>query len=226
MNDLPNALYEDYIRALLKLDGENRQYARRLFRCLKVSIRPLHLEELAELLAIRFDETGLPTFNVAWHPEIVEQVVISACSRFITIVDREGSKVVKFWHFSIEQFLTSERLATVESRLSYYHILPEQAHTLLAHACLGVLLQLDWKNDRDSTIARFPLAPYAARHWVDHVQFGNTSSHLREVMERLFNPTKSHFAAWIRLYDIDCQWTDPNVLDMGSSHVQDIPYAT
>ena len=209
LNDLPNALYETYSRTLLDLDEEKREYARRLFRCLKVSIRPLHLEELAEILAIRLDKADLPTFNEAGHPENVEEAVISACSSLIGIVDSEGSKVVKFWHFSVEQFLTSERLATAEYRLSYYHILPEPAHTLLAHACLNVLLQLDGKFDRDNTIARFPFALYAARYWVDHAQFGNTSFHLREVMERLFNPTKSHFAAWIRLYNIDCQWTDP-----------------
>ena len=211
MDDLPNALYENYSRTLLELDEEKREYARRLFQCLTVSIRPLHLEELAEILAIRLDKAELPTFinDVACRPENAEEALISACSSLIGIFNREGSKVVKFWHFSVEQFLTSERLATAEYRLSYYHILPEPAHTLLAHACLNVLLQLDGKIDRDSTIARYPLAPYAARYWVDHAQFGNTSFHLREVMERLFNPAKSHFATWVWLYNIDCQRIDP-----------------
>ena len=209
LNDLPNALYEIYSRTLLDLDEEKREYARQLFRCLTVSIRPLHLEELAQILAIRLDKVEHPTFNVACCPENAEEALISACSSLIAIVDREGSKVVKFWHSSVEQFLKSERLATAEYRLSYYHVLPERAHTLLAYACLSVLLQLDEKIDRDSTIARFPLAPYAARYWVDHAQFGNTSSHVREVMERLFNPAKSHFSTWVWLYNIDCQRIDP-----------------
>jgi len=28
-------------------------------------------------------------------------------------------------------------------------------------------------------------------------------------MERLFDPTKSHFAAWVWLYDIDRHWVEP-----------------
>jgi hypothetical protein len=101
--------------------------------------------------------------------------------------------------------LTSERLTTAEERLSYYHILPEPAHTILALASLSVLLQLDDKIDRN-TIAHFPLAPYAARYWVDHAKFRNVSSQIQEVMERLFNPAMPHFAAWVWLHDIDHHW--------------------
>ena len=50
-----------------------------------------------------------------------------------------------------------------KERLSYYHILPKPAHTILAHTSLSVLLHLDDEIDRD-TIA---LTPYAAWHWVD-----------------------------------------------------------
>jgi hypothetical protein len=133
--------------------------------------------------------------------------VLSACSSLISIVDRGGNQVVQFSHFSVKEYLISERLATAEERLSYYHILPEPAHTILARISLSVLLHLDNEIDRD-TIAHFPLAPYAARHWVDHAQFENVSSHVKEVMERLFDPAKPHFAAWVWLYDIDRYWTD------------------
>ena len=129
-------------------------------------------------------------------------MVLSACSSLIEVVNREGSQIVQFSHLSVKEFLTSNHLATPDERLACYHILPEPAHTLLAHACLGVLLQLDDKIDRN-TIGRFPLAPYAVQHWVDHAQFGNVAAHIHEVMERLFDPAKSHFAAWVWLYDID-----------------------
>ena len=157
MNDLPITLDETYCRTLLAIDGEKREYAQRLFRCLMVSIRPLHVEELAEILAIQFDKAELPTFNASWRPENAEEAVISVCSSLIAIVDRNGHQVVQFSHFSVKEFLTSERLATAEERLSYYHILPESAHTILAHASLSVLLQLDDKTDRN-TIDHLPLA--------------------------------------------------------------------
>src|SRR6266436_106676 len=195
---------------LQSIDEEKREYAQRLFRCLTVSIRPLRVKELAEVLAIQFDEVAAasPIFNVNWRPENPGEAVLSVCSSLIAIVDRGGQQVVQFSHFSVKEYLTSERLATTEERLSYYHILPEPAHTILAHAGLSVLLQLDDKIDRDA-IAHFPLASYAARHWVDHAQFKDVSSHIQEVMKRLFDLAKPYFAAWVWLYDIDRHWTEP-----------------
>jgi ankyrin repeat protein len=208
LDDLPDGLDETYERTLLGIDKQKRKFAQRLFQCLLVSIRPLRVEELAEILAIRFDDAAAPTFNADWRPVNAEEAVLSACSSLIAIVDRRGRQVVQFSHFSVKEYLTSERISTAEERLSFYHVLPEPAHTILAHASLSVLLQLDDKIDRD-TIGRFPLALYAARHWVDHAQFKGVSSQIQDVMGRLFDPARPHFAAWVWLYDIDHYWTDP-----------------
>jgi hypothetical protein len=133
LNDLPKTLDETYGRTLQGIDEEKRGYAQRLFRCLTVSIRPLRVEELAEILAVRFDEAALPTFNPAWRPENAEEAVISVCSSLVAVVNRGGSQIIQFSHFSVKEYLTSERLATADEHLSYYHILPEPAHTILAH---------------------------------------------------------------------------------------------
>ena len=163
MNDLPKTLDETYSRTLLGnvgIDEEKREYALRLFQCLMASIRPLLVEELAEIPAIQFDEEAFPSFNANWRPEYAEETVMSVCSSLIAIVDRGGHHVVQFSHFSVKEYLTSERLAAVEERLSYYHILPEPTHIILAHTSLSVLLHLDDEINRDTT-ADFPLAPYA-----------------------------------------------------------------
>lgn len=78
---------------------------------------------------------------------------MSVGSSLIAIVDRGNHQVVQFSHFSVKEYLTSERLATAE-RLSYHHTLPE-LHTILAHGGLSVLLELDDKAERD-TIGHFP----------------------------------------------------------------------
>ena len=208
MNDLPKTLDETYGRSLLGIDEEKREYARRLFLCLTVSIRPLRVEELAEILAVRFNGKAIPTFSAAWRPENAEEAVMSACSSLVAVVDWEGSHVVQFSHYSVKEFLTSERLSTANERLSYYYILPEPAHITLAHAGLSVLLQFDDKIGRD-TLGHFPLALYAARYWVNHAQFRDVSLDVQEAMERLFDPAKPHFAAWLLLYDIDRHWIQP-----------------
>jgi len=53
--------------------------------------------------------------------------------------------------------------------------------------------------------ANFPLAQYAAEHWIDHAQFGDVSSQVQEGMEELFDPMKPFFPAWLRLHDKDTQ---------------------
>ena len=207
--DLPESLDETYEQTLLGIDKEKRKYAQRLFQCLSVSIRPFRVQELAEIVAIQFDATVAPSFIENFRPSDAEEAVLSACSSLITIADREGGQIVQFSHYSVKEFLTSDRLAKSDENLSCYHILPEPAHTLLAHACLSVLLRLDNKIDKTTVLGRFPLAPYAARHWVDHAKFRNGSSRIEEVMEPLFDQTKPHFAAWVWLYDIDHPWVDP-----------------
>ena len=197
---------EAYERTLLGIEEEKRIYARCLFQCLSVSFRPLRVEELAAILADRFDAHLI--FSAAWRRENAQEAVLSACSSLIMIADGEGGQVVQFSHVSVKEFLTSDRLAKADERLSFYHILPGPAHTFLAQACLGVLSRLDDKIDRNA-IGHFPLAQYAARHWVDHAQIGNVASHIEEDMERLFDPIKPHFAAWVWLYDIDRHWVDP-----------------
>ncbi len=185
-----------------------RQFAHRLFQCLAVSVRPLRVEELAEILAVRFDAGALPQFNTGWRLGDAEEAVLSACSSLITVVNVDGSRTVQFAHFSVKEFLTSDRLSTTSEDLSRYHIVPHLAHATLAQACLGVLLQLDDRIDNES-IRDFPLADYAARHWFEHGQFENVSLTIRDATERLFDREKPHFSAWVWTYDIDDPWGNP-----------------
>jgi ankyrin repeat protein len=59
---------------------------------------------------------------------------------------------------------------------------------------------LDDRIDRD-TIKSFPLAQYAAEHWVKHAQFENVALRIKDGMERLFDADKSHFATWLWICD-------------------------
>jgi hypothetical protein len=64
-----------------------------------------------------------------------------------------------------------------------------------------VLLQLDNKTDK-KRLSGFPLAFYAAEHWVDHAKIENVVSEIEDAMERLFDPKKQHLAAWNWIYRI------------------------
>jgi Ankyrin repeats (3 copies) len=198
-------LDKTYEQALLAIEEAKRNNAQHLFQCLAMSIRPLLVEELAELLANGFDSDSIPNYNAGWRSGDMVEAVLSACSDLIIIVNDDRSRVVQFSSLSVKDFLTSERLATKGDELSSYHILPGPAHTIIAKACLSTLLKLDDSVDKN-TIENSPLARYAAQHWIEHAQFGDVSSRIQDIMFRLFDPDKPHFRAWTWLYDIDRHW--------------------
>ncbi len=205
LGELPETLDETYARVLRDINKAHRAHAHRMLQCLMVAVRPLRVEELAELLAFEFDaaQGGIPKYRAAWRLDDQTQAVLSTCSSLVTIVnDRWHGQVVQFSHFSVKEFLMSNRLTSLLGDLSRYHVLPGLAHTVFTQACLGFLLHLDGHIDKQN-IKGFPLAEYAARHWVSHAQFENVASHVKDGIETLFDSDKPHFAAWIGIYDID-----------------------
>ena len=202
LNELPKSLDETYERVMMEIKEANQVHAYRMLQCLAVAVRPLSVAELAELLAFDFDagNDGIPKLNSDWRWDDHEEAVLSTCSSLITIVPGPESPLVQFSHFSVKEFLMSDRLATSPRDISQYHIPREDAHTVLVLACLGVLLRdPDVKNGANGG----PLARYAAEHWVTHAQVENVASRVRDGMRYLFDPDKPYFEAWVRLYDVD-----------------------
>ena len=186
----------------------NRNHAYRLLQCLTVASRPLRVQELAEILALDFDgaKEGIPELKEDWRWNDQQEAVLSTCSSLITVVDDGRNRVVQFSHFSVKEFLTSNRLAASSADVSNFHIPSEPAHSVVAGACLGILLRSD-SGVRDAKAkSSSPLMKYAAKHWVDHAQFGNVSTSKKDGMRRLFDLTKPHFSAWLKSYDIDARW--------------------
>jgi ankyrin repeat protein len=218
LEELPETLDETYERVLREINRANREYARRLLQCIAVAVRPLRVVDLAEVLAIDFDAPahgGIPLLNPDWRWADQHQAVLSTCSSLVTVVDDGNShEVVQFSHFSVKEFLLSDRLARSSRDVSIYHIVLEPAHTTLVQACLGVLLRLDdrvctrsvYDKWRDKPV--IPLVYYASEHWVDHARFENVLSRIRDAMEYFFDAHKPHWTAWCYVNWIDPSWTE------------------
>ena len=175
LNKLPTTLDETYERTLEEIPKEQRQHAHRLFQCLVAAIRPLRVEELAEIFAIGFDQDEGYKFMEGWRPEHPEEAILSACSTLITVINNKGPKVVQFSHFSVKEFLVSEHLQTFDVRsIRDYHISLDAAHAILAQGCLTVLLQFDENTDK-KRLQGFPLALYAAQHWYHHAIYEDSA---------------------------------------------------
>jgi ankyrin repeat protein len=208
LNALPESLDTTYERVLNEIHSTKQgRHAHRLLQCLTVAMRPLRVEELAEVLAFELDtaEGELPRYHPNWRWEDQEHAVLSACSSLITIVNSDDSRVIQFSHFSVKEYLTSERLSTASGDVPRYHIALEPAHLILARACLGDLLSentIKKEDDEGGTGGGkegMALRKYAAEHWTSHAQVGNVSSYLRHAMETLFDSNKPYFGQWMRI---------------------------
>jgi ankyrin repeat protein len=207
IEELPGDLDATYERILQNIPSVNRVYTHRLLQCLSVAARPLEVEELAEVLAIEVDVMGgIPKLTEDFRWENQEQAVLSVCSSLVIIINYRGSRRAQFSHYSVLEFLSSDRLANSESSaLSYYYIQPESAHTVMAQACLGALLRLGDHMDR-GTIESYPLADYAGEFFVAHAKVGEVLSKINNGVDNLLDPDKPHFNTWLWLQSFDWDW--------------------
>ena len=205
LEELPESLDGTYERILRDIDNANWKFARRLLQCVAVASRPLRVEELAEFLAYDFDAEPTPAFRADWRPEDPTSAVFSTCPNFFSIAKVEGSTFIQFSHFSIKEFLMSNRLTKTEDVISRYHVSMNPAHTIMARACLGILLHLDEEVTNDS-LKSFPLAEYAAKNWVDHARFDNGSTNTQGAIKRLFDPRRPHLRILVWIYDPEIPW--------------------
>jgi hypothetical protein len=203
LEELPESLDETYQRILRSISKANRGLAHQVLQCLIAAVRPLRVEELAEVLAMDFNTGGTPKLNPEWRWADQREAVLSACSSLVSIVNDGDSRIVQFSHFSVKEFLTSIRTAESSKDISCYHILLEPAHAIVAQACLGVLLGLDDHIDEE-IIKNLPLAEYVTEHWDSHARFGNVSSLIEGGIDRLFDAEKPHFAVWRWVSNMKC----------------------
>lgn len=142
LSTLPSTLDETYERILLNIDEQYRQEAQVALNWLVASRRVLTVEELAEAVSIGTDSGGLfDPSNRLFEPN----AICSVLSGLVTIVQkksRRGSADIRLAHFSVEEYLVSDRLA--QSRASHFHIPFAISNIRLAAASL---IYLQWAND-------------------------------------------------------------------------------
>ena len=190
-----------YERTLREIDNANWEFAQRLLQCVAMAARPLRVEELAEFLAFNCKAAPIPKYHEGWRLEDPLEAVLSTCSTFLALVNVGRSPVIQFSHFLVKEFLTSTRFSEKRDIVSCrYHISLTPSHTLLAQACLGILLHLGEKITREG-LTRFPLARYAAEHWFKHARVEGVSQNADEVTKQLFDRRKPHLAVWLWIHD-------------------------
>ena len=214
LDELPKTLDETYARNLEEIDEQKWKHAHLFFQCVAAAPRPFYVEELAQFLAFDFEAGSTPTFMADWCPEDPAHIVLSMCSSLLVVVEPEGysSPVVQFAHFSVKEYLTSTRLSKAKDNISRFHVSMTPAHTIVARACLGLLLYLDETVTKES-LKSFPLADYAAQYWVDHARIEDVSSKVQDGMKCLFDPGKIHLSIWLWIWDPESPLSRPDPAD-------------
>ncbi|KAF8169539.1 hypothetical protein BJ912DRAFT_1067147 [Pholiota molesta] len=211
---LPKGLYETYDQILSRIE-EQADDTKIFLRWLCFSVRPLTLAEIAETVVVDLDADDGPRYTPAhryWDP----RDVLVRCSGFIS--ESEGE--VKLAHFSIKEYLLSEHLRT--GAASKFHLTSDElSHTLISQICLAYILHFDALDsiDKDKDLAiSFPLAHYAAEHWIFHAQSGGIDrsepSATLTLAQKLFKPNSATFANWLNISDLDSKYINGERTDV------------
>lgn len=190
LRTLPSTLDETYEQILLNIDEQYRQEAQLALTWLVASRRVLTVEELAEAISIETDsEDSFNPSNRFFEPNSICNVL----SGVVSLVQGNGwlgIANVRLAHFSVEEYLVSDRLA--KSRASQFHVPFRISNFKLATASL---IYLQWakdfvKEDTGHPISRFsyiveerhfsaktqelpkkvPLLAYACKFWYLHIR--------------------------------------------------------
>lgn len=203
LGSLPKTLDETYERILLSIPDEYSDYAIRILHWLTHSLRPLSLDELSEIVAINIQ--GEPWFDPdAVFPE--QGDLLAVCSNLVTLESpRRGPKrkavspVVRLAHFSVQEYLISERLK--DSPAGKYAVTYLGANETIATICVVYLLQFnECENMSSDLLEARPLMRYAAMIWTKHARIiGPKSNLVRSLGEKLLRADSKAFANWVKI---------------------------
>lgn len=213
MGSLPKTLDDTYARILNGIDEDYSQYAITILQWLVYSVRPLQIEELAEAVAV--DLQSRPRFSVDRRfPE--PRDVAAICSSLVTMLVEEfparrrlkkeaPRTMVRLAHFSVREYLTSERILAGPGPTARYSIREIPANLSIAKICLAYLLQFDRPDSTYLSSKAFPLAQYAACYWNYHTEVsgekgGVDMTALLEMEAELFMAKPDAAHSWARLW--------------------------
>lgn len=212
---MPRSLDDTYERMLLNIPDFYARDVPRIFQWMVYSARPLIVEELSEILA--FDPDRNPSLDAQRRLFDPKQLlsILSNLATISTIHDwrvheyvPKTVEVVTFSHYSVQEYLCSERIAS--SRVCQFSVTPKPAAHSIAKFCLTYVLQFDQADSlTPETYEVYPLARYAAQYWAKHAreieQEEQSQRNLQPLIEQLFDDGKHAFLNWQRIYNPVCE---------------------
>ncbi|KIV91422.1 hypothetical protein PV10_05963 [Exophiala mesophila] len=181
LDNLPPGLDGIFNRILEGIDPDMQPQVHSALMWLAFSTRPLLLEELAEIFVIR-TERAVPELEVdarPFHPRdalkcfsslILEEMIYDPRRGEVGFT-YHGVNVVRLFHFSIKEYLTSDRINNGPAARFGFSEVKAQKH--IAHSCLAYHLYCVEEAtvlSNTQTEDAFWLKGYAGRHWITHLE--------------------------------------------------------
>jgi ankyrin repeat protein len=204
---LPQTLDQTYDRILTGISEKDRTYAIRILQWLTFSARPLHLEEVAEVVAI--DVGREPVFD---RDEVLLEPLeaLDICSSLVTITadkyndfkrPNHFSQIVTLAHYSVQEYLVSARIKRGPAK--EFSMQEIECHEIITKGCIGYLNQFQQLLTVELHEAS-ALAYYSAEFWTTHFQKTRDGDEDMSLLAMdLMSAKSSTFANWISLFDPD-----------------------
>ncbi|KAK3319748.1 ankyrin repeat-containing domain protein [Cercophora scortea] len=203
---LPKTLDETYERILAGIYKHHAKEAQAILIWILFSERPLTLPEVAGTAVLRPGIIHLDPDDRFFSPSEVLRIFGSLLC--IARMPWSAQEVVQFPHFSVKEYLISDRSALFQTSVS-----PAQdPHEYIGDCCVSSLLGLDYPGNDEDIVAYAeanPILGYAASHWPDHVRLAeaitltdgviNKSPLLARVLE-LLDHHRNPFLNWLYIY--------------------------
>ncbi|KAH8634120.1 hypothetical protein IG631_12756 [Alternaria alternata] len=219
--EMPRTLDETYARMLSSIDNLYFVEVRAALEWLAFSFRPLSVAELADACSIRIDNFQEPVFEEGGYEALVG--LFGVLTSLIIVEDQSDNKTdddyiddsvqdplpnkystacytqkVRLAHFSVKEYLVSNRLLQSHAKLSKYALKETEVHRSLSQSCCAYFLHFTeqqnakiWINEAKSPRKSFQrhengesrrytqnflndfaptytLLPYVCRQWPRH----------------------------------------------------------
>ena len=172
LRDLPAGLDETYNRILLRIGLQDREQAYRTLKWLAFSRRPLTIDELAEASII--DIAATPPFSEDRRCFASNDLLrlfpgLLILGDTIALEGGTTGKAVKFSHFSVQEYLMSERIKSSDA--AAFHLDKKNPNLELARSCLRYCLHMDQSKPKLYRLdLTFPFKNYALVMWLRHFE--------------------------------------------------------
>jgi Ankyrin repeats (3 copies) len=196
LSKLPEGLDATYSGILTQIPKLYHQEAQVVFTLLISARRAISLAEAAEAAAIDIQTHSFDKSNRLRNPTSVLKI----CSSFLSLspfkpkvtecdnlelATTEGQKEVRFAHYSVEEYLISERAP------NGFRLTKDNANAIVARITLGYLLSISTPIlPGPATLECFPLLLHAASYWFAHTKVTHACGYrdVHQLVLRFFRP--------------------------------------